>query len=262
MNKDSIQLTIHAICVYPIKSCGPIVMDQRNTSYPFTKEGFKYDRKWLIIDSKTKQKIVQSKYPKLALIKPSLTKTHLILDVNGKKCQMRIDDDSDSNHEVARILTEFLGTDCKLVRNTTNSPDIYPFLAVFKESIRSLNERITNKKNEIKYDYLRFRPNFLLSGMEAWNEENIQILQYGQSKFLCKPNFWGDHCLKVTTHDYSDATLDANDEPRVTLRKWKHSLFGLGIATKAGNENGAFTVGTKINVVGAKVRPGSIRAKL
>eukprot|EP01084_Bolivina_argentea_P119873 212504_1 len=242
----SVELTIDAICVYPIKSCGPIILNKKNVSYAFTPEGFEYDRRWMIINSKTKEKMVQSRYPKMALIKLSLTKTHLILKVHGKVCQIKIDEDDDCGDEVAKLLSDFLQINCRLIKNKKNNPDIYPFLAVFQESINLLNEKITKKKNFIKYDYLRFRPNLLLSGTKPFNEENIRYLEYNKSKFICVMNYWRDWCLKVTTHNYENATIDENNEPKNTLSKWKNSEFGIGIKTYSGNKYAKLTVGDTI----------------
>jgi len=171
-------LCIDSICTYPIKSCAAIIMDKTNDSFPFTRQGLKYDRAWMVMNAKTKDKLTQRKCPKLALIQPILTDTHLLVTVGNKQCNISLSSKQrDCGDEVAKMISEFIGIECRLIKNesTVQAWDSHPLLIVFKESIQCLNEKVLNQKNVLKYDYLRFRLNLLLSGLDKpFAEEGIK----------------------------------------------------------------------------------------
>eukprot|EP01084_Bolivina_argentea_P142775 250792_1 len=242
-------LNIDSICVYPIKSCAPIIMDQKDESYPFSDQGLKYDRSWMVIDANTNKKITQRQYPRLALIKPSITKTDLIININNKQCTISLTaEDGDCGDEVAQLFTDFIGIKCRLKKNVSKiqSWDSHPLLIVFKESIEGLNEKILNKKNELKYDYLRFRPNVLLSGVRPFEEEGIKFLKLDEATFICDRNVWHDGCLNVTCIDYNTGEIDDDNQPKETLKNWKSALFGLGLRTPSGKNSGVLRAGDKV----------------
>ena len=70
--------TLSAIIVYPVKSLAGISV----ISWPVTKTGLLYDRKFMLID-KAAQFLSQRKLPQMALIKTALTGHHLILFAPG-----------------------------------------------------------------------------------------------------------------------------------------------------------------------------------
>ena len=70
--------TLSAITLYPVKSLAGISV----TSWPVTKTGLQYDRKWMLVDN-AGQFLSQRKLPQMALIKTALTDSHLILSASG-----------------------------------------------------------------------------------------------------------------------------------------------------------------------------------
>src|SRR5450631_860323 len=66
--------TLSAIILYLVKSLAGISV----TSWPVTKTGLQYDRKFMLID-KAAQFLSQRKLPQMALIKTALIGHHLIL---------------------------------------------------------------------------------------------------------------------------------------------------------------------------------------
>eukprot|EP01083_Nonionella_stella_P091627 256233_1 len=245
-------LTIDSICTFPIKSCGALVMDQKNDSFPFTKDGLKYDRSWMVIDAKTQKKITQRQCPKLALVQPSITKTHLFVNVGDEQCQVALDSQpGDCGDKIAQLLSDFIGIECRLTKNEpkVHAVDSHPLLIVFKESVQGLNDKILNKKGELKYDYSRFRANVLLSGLTAFDEEKIKLLKLNDSTFVCDRNLWHDGCLNVTCIDQKTAQIDEDKEPKQTLFKWKNALFGLGLRTPSGKDSGTLKVGDKVQAM-------------
>ena len=253
-------LTIKSICVYPIKSCAPLIMNKENDSCIFTKYGFKYDRLWMIINAKTKKKITQREYPKLALIKPmKLTESHLTISIDQQSL-ITIDLNLNEYNEISNKLTEFIGIDCELIKNEQKSQswDKYPLFVVFQESLNKLNEKIGNDQIE-KYDYLRFRPNILFTSfnyLQPFDEDYIKYLQLNQTKFICDKNLWSDNCLNVTCVNYKIGETDKTNEPKNTLKQWRNSYFGLGLRVDSNNLHhdmiGIISVGDKVT---AKLTP-------
>lgn len=55
------------ICIYPIKSCGAMKI---RSKWQLTRKGFKYDREWMIINSRNGTAVTQKNDTKLCLITP------------------------------------------------------------------------------------------------------------------------------------------------------------------------------------------------
>ena len=64
-------LYVEALTVYPIKSCGGWHIPP-NLSWEIKEEGLAWDREWCLIHQGTKAALSQKKYPKMALLRPSL----------------------------------------------------------------------------------------------------------------------------------------------------------------------------------------------
>lgn len=250
-NVNIIQVTVEAICIFPIKSCAAIVMDREKESYCFSENGLKYDRQWMVIDAQTKLKITQRKCPKLALIKPRFDekKRHLIITMNNDAVSVPLDGDhGDCGDEVAKLISDFIGIEARLFKNKPKLQqwDSHPLLVIFEESIASLNERIGTDRN---YDYSRFRANLLCSGLTGWREERVKYMQINSCSFVCDRNYWHDGCLNVTRIDQQTASIDPDDQPKRTLKNWKQSLFGLGLRAMTGAKEGVLTVGQTVTAM-------------
>lgn len=64
-------LKVKTITVYPIKSCGGFVVPQ-NVSWDVRPEGLAWDREWCLVHRGSGQALSQKRYPRMALLKPSL----------------------------------------------------------------------------------------------------------------------------------------------------------------------------------------------
>lgn len=71
---------IESLTVYPIKSCAgfPVPVHQ---SWPIHPEGLAWDREWCLVHQGTGVALSQKRYPKMALIRPSLDFEHGVLRV-------------------------------------------------------------------------------------------------------------------------------------------------------------------------------------
>lgn len=74
LKKEHIPISLKAIYIYPIKSCGAF----RVTKWPLTRRGLKYDREWLIVRD-TGVALTQKQEPKMCLIKPVINDKYMVL---------------------------------------------------------------------------------------------------------------------------------------------------------------------------------------
>ena len=67
-------MKVKSISIYPIKSLKGINMNSHETF----EEGFKWDRRWMLVDEQGKF-ITQRSYPQLSLLKCSISEDQLIV---------------------------------------------------------------------------------------------------------------------------------------------------------------------------------------
>lgn len=139
LKRELIPITLKAIHIYPIKSCGAFTV----THWPLTRRGLKYDREWLIVRD-TGVALTQKQEPKMCLIKPIITDKNIILtfpdkapinlplihksnDMNilsSSLCQSKVCNDNiqgvDCGDAVAKWISNALNTDgLRLIRQHT-----------------------------------------------------------------------------------------------------------------------------------------------
>ncbi|KAK0667384.1 putative molybdenum cofactor sulfurase [Cercophora samala] len=64
-------LCVHSISIYPIKSCGHFQVPS-GVDWEVRPEGLAWDREWCLVHQGTGQALSQKRYPKMALIRPTL----------------------------------------------------------------------------------------------------------------------------------------------------------------------------------------------
>ncbi|KAL2133053.1 hypothetical protein VTI74DRAFT_2992 [Chaetomium olivicolor] len=69
--RNRTQLQVHSISIYPIKSCGRFDVPS-GVDWEVRPEGLAWDREWCLVHQGTGQALSQKRYPKMALIRPSL----------------------------------------------------------------------------------------------------------------------------------------------------------------------------------------------
>jgi len=191
--------------VYPVKSCKGTKAD----SVELTKYGLKGDREYMIVYETAKDKpyrfLTQREYPQMALITPRLTEDGLTLSAPNltnlfvKKVstgqlhelkhfapEMKGIDQGD---EAADWLSRYTGKRCRLMRfpesqwqrplkptpsgidGVTKYADGYPILVANEASLKAVNKRLpgnTTMRN--------FRPNIIITGTPAWEENKWELL--------------------------------------------------------------------------------------
>ncbi len=122
------QVVVQALNVYPIKSCAGVALSESL----ITERGLKWDREWVVV-TREGQPCTQREWPRMVLIQPRLSDTHLHLAAPGMapfrisldvaispKLPVQIWQDHTSGYDegdaVAAWFSEFLGVSCRLLR--------------------------------------------------------------------------------------------------------------------------------------------------
>ena len=239
--------TLSAITIYPVKSLAGINV----TSWPVTKTGLQYDRKWMLIDH-AGHFLSQRKLPQMVLIKTALTGSHLILSasgmenqslpltpINGNVINSTIwHDQCDARSispEADQWLSSFLKQNCRLVyqpdemirhvdpiygRHTDNVSfsDGFPFLIISENSLVSLNREM-----QLNLPMTRFRPNLVITGCPAYAEDKWREISIGAIDFRLPKA-----CSRCSVPTIDPETAQTGKEPLSTLnrlRKWNNKVY-------------------------------------
>jgi uncharacterized protein len=244
--------TISALYIYPVKSCGAIPLD----TVQLTPHGLlPWDRHWMVVDP-TGRFVSQREFAAMARIRPQLTARELILnapaadtplviplDTTGARERKAVSvwsdslDALDEGDEAARWFSAAIGTPVRLVRFAddvtrlaskkwtldvdapTHFADGFPILVTNEASLDDLNARLTNK-GATAIPMTRFRPNIVLSGLDAFEEDFIDTLSLGDITLrMAKP------CARcpITTIDQTSGERDPHwpHEPLDTMAGWR-----------------------------------------
>jgi uncharacterized protein len=234
------EIRLSGIYIYPIKSAGGISLKTAQVE----KRGFQHDRRWMLVD-KTGKFLTQRQFPRMALISVHLAGEQLVVDAPNRESisiPMQLESGDrisvqvwrDSCHAIAlgqeinQWFSDFLEISCQLVymSETTVRPidpnyatndeqvsfaDGYPFLLISQASLQDLNQRLDEP-----VPMNRFRPNLVVSGCEAFAEDNWRKIRIGSISFrVVKP------CSRcsITTVDQAQGTR--GKEPLLTLAKYR-----------------------------------------
>jgi uncharacterized protein YcbX len=237
----SIGARIAALHYYPLKSARGIELERAL----LTLAGFEHDRRWMLVTA-TGQFITQRELPRLALLRPWISPGALLLSAPAlpqisiplaHQGQLRTVtvwrdqcDAFDEGDEAAAWLKLFLGRECRLVRFDTSHrrlsarewtggieaevhfSDGFPILALSTASLTDLNSRLA-----IQLPMNRFRPNIVIEGLQAYDEDRIDELRDGVRLKLVKA------CTRcrITVINQDSAEVEG-DEPLRTLRGYRY----------------------------------------
>ena len=234
------KITIHSLYIYPVKSLAGISLE----SSQLDKMGLKHDRRWMLV-SPSGDFLSQRKVPKMALIQPKFIKKQLILTQSGKEdfavptanpqqtLSVNIWKDKVTAQCVSQAaddwLFEALGIKCHLVYipddevrqcdlefskqdDRTGFADGFPILLISTASLDDLNQRL-KKKVEMR----RFRPNIVVSGCDAFAEDNWHEFTLGKIPMRgVKPC---SRCILITVDPKTGKRSGA--EPLQTLMSYR-----------------------------------------
>lgn len=278
--------TLDAITIYPIKSCGGIALERADIG-PL---GLALDRHWMLVDADG-QFMTQRSHPRMACIAPRIEDDALVLGAPGMPA-LRLaaaGEDSarlpvqvwkdrlaalDQGEQAHAWFSQYLDVPARLVRfsaqeericsarwtgghrATTQFSDGYPLLVIGQASLDDLNARLAGKgAPALPMD--RFRPNLVIGGLEAYEEDFIDTIALADGAGgevvlkLVKP------CVRcpVPGIDQRSGQRDAQwpNEPLDTLATYRASprvdgglVFGQN-AIVIGGVGGSIRVGQECN---------------
>ena len=260
--------TVAALNVYPVKSCRGISLEQAVLELT----GFRSDRRWMVV-TETGHYLTQRQLPRMALIVPELTPQGLSItapgmpalslpeEMDGPSLEVSVVFDRvlarDAGPQAAAWLSQFLERSVRLVRfdpqltRRINSlfwkgdietriefSDAFPLLVVSQASLEDLNNRL-----EWPLPMDRFRPNVVLDGLQAYDEDRIHNLRDGALQLRIARAC--TRCKITTTNQLTGEVLGA--EPLTTLKayRWSKALRGIMFGQYAIVVDG---VGTQLRV--------------
>jgi uncharacterized protein len=261
------ELTLTEIWIYPIKSLGGI----RLTSSKVMAKGLQYDRRWMLTDE-SGVFMTQRVHPQLALFKTRLSDSHLIISYKEKSIEVLLNPVSNTNQqvtiwddavtafevdkEVSKWFSDNVGINCKLVyfpeQNArpvdplykvndehVSLADAYPFLIIGQSTLDDLNHRMAQP-----VPMNRFRPNFVFTGGEAFEEDTWRNFSIGKTRFVgVKP------CARCILPTTDQDTAFRSAEPIKTLSTYRKRdnkiYFGQNLVTL---DNDEIKVGDKIKI--------------
>jgi uncharacterized protein len=272
-------LQLSELWIYPIKSLGGISLTQAQV----TDRGLEHDRRWLLVDENGTF-LSQREHSILALFQPEMRTSGMIITYRKTGSFIEVPlhytkdqalftvtvwDDSIQAFEVDAVISawfsQILGFSARLVymphdshrkvdadyaissSDVTSFSDAYPFLIIGQSSLDDLNTRL---KNPITMN--RFRPNFVFTGGEPYEEDTWIQFNIGTLLFYgVKPC---GRCV-MTTIDQEKGVVSGK-EPLKTLAKYRMSgnnvLFGQNlIATGVG----LLSIGDSITIQLKKGKP-------
>lgn len=238
-----VQAQISQLFVYPIKSCAGVAVSEAI----LTPTGLDLDRAWMVVDARG-DFVSQRELPRMALIQPTLRHydlvlrapgmlaLHLAIDAAEQPVTVRVWDDEvrayDMGAVAAQWFTDFLSPagsglgPLRLVRfdpdeqrladkrwtGGVSAPnqfsDGFPVLVAGEASLALFNRQLA-EAGQAAVGMARFRPNLVLSGLDAYDEDHIDKLWLGDGEGdavvqlrLVKP------CVRCSIPDVDPATAE------------------------------------------------------
>ena len=268
---SDVACSLSALFIYPIKSCAGVAL----TEALLVETGLEFDRAWMVVDDQGNM-LTQRQWPRMALVQPSfkggelmlrapgMLALHLRLDVVEAPTRAKVWDDVvkafDMGGLAAQWFSDFLGTPVRLVRFDPDQQrlssakwagdivaenafsDGFPMLLVNAASLDDLNARLA-AKGVAPVTMQRFRPNLVLSGLQAFDEDHVDELTVSTDEGpvvlrLVKP------CVRCSIPNVDPVTAETSGEPGATLAGFRSDprmqggiTFGVNMVVVQGLEH-------------------------
>ena len=284
-----LQATIARLFVYPVKSCAGVEV----TESLLIETGLEFDRAWMVVDE-SGEFVSQRELPRMALIRPQLRHSEMVLRAPGmlalhiafdrveQPSRVRVWNDEVAAYDMgdlaAQWFSDFLsqrGAPRKLrmvrfdpeqrrpssvkwtdgVEALNQFSDGFPLLVASEGSLAELNARLVAAGHEA-VGIERFRPNIVLAGIEAHDEDRVETLEIrtDEGDVSLRPV---KPCARCPIPDIDPATGLSSPEVGDTLRSYRADprvdgaiTFGMNAIVLDGVER-ALRVGQR---VGANLR--------
>lgn len=267
-------LSLASIHIHPIKSLGGFSIEEGR----ITDRGLEGDRRWMLVDE-AGVFLTQREIPEMACLHTSPThggfrvtdqRSERSIDIpwtvdEGEKIRVQVwSDHVSALHEACfdQWLSEALDrkvrlvfmpdqsrrrTDGRYAKSLNSFSDGFPYLIVSQASLDDLNSRLAPSGSPgggVQISMDRFRPNFVIAGGEAFQEDRWREIMIGNLQFdLVKPCA---RCVIVTTDQQTGAR---EKEPLRTLstyrRKGNKVLFAMNAVAHG---EGTIQIGDPIEV--------------
>ncbi len=275
-------ITIEGLFHYPVKSLSGNSLSRARLGV----RGLPQDRRWMVTDENYRF-ITQRQIPKMALMRAEIHEDLLKLSVptsdfflstthEGSAVMAQVWNDEVHGFDMGPAVSEWItqrlgswrGAALRLVRisddhqrrvdpefvgdlgSHTSFADGYPYLVTSTATLASLNDQLSRNGLD-NLPMSRFRPNIIVSGLEALEEHNVSQLRNDQYTLsLVKPC---SRC-KITTIDQDTAEIAQPNEPLHTLMKMnpfsdlKGAYFGENTVLASGLGS-TIAVGDQLEVV-------------
>ncbi|MGY4827910.1 MOSC domain-containing protein [Sphaerotilaceae bacterium SBD11-9] len=241
---DDVRVQLTGLHLYPVKSCAGVSLNEAL----LIETGLEFDRAWMVVDADGGF-VTQRELPRMALIQPTLKHTevvlrapgmlalHLAIDAVEGPVRVKVWNDEVAAYDMgdlaAQWFTDFLGRPLRLVRfdpeqkrlsNKKWTGDIdaenafsdgYPVLVISEASLAELNGKL-----KAPVTMARFRPNLVLSGLDAHGEDHLDEIRFDTPEGpvrlkLVKP------CPRCPIPNIDPLTGEPGHEPGDTLSTYR-----------------------------------------
>jgi uncharacterized protein len=248
-----VQATIARLFVYPIKSCAGVEL----TESLLIETGLEFDRAWMVVDAEGVF-VTQRELPRMALIRPQLKQSEMVLRAPGmlalhvafdrveEPTRVKVWKDEVAAYDMGDIaaqwFSDFLSEPgrprrLRLVRfdpehqrlsslewtQGVEAPnqfaDGFPVLVLSEGSLADLNARLA-AAGQGPVGIERFRPNIVLAGVEAHDEDRVETLHIAtaEGEVLMRPV---KPCPRCPIPDIDPATAVSSPEVGEMLRSYR-----------------------------------------
>ena len=242
------QAIIDSLRLYPVKGCRGFEVARATLAETGLEVSGVGDREWVVVDDDD-EFLSQREAPAMALIETRLTADSLRIRAPGM-LQLDVPFETEGevvsariwNDQVAAVMqgaiadawfSQFLGLRCRLLRFDPETrrlsnqkytcaaapykfADAFALLICSVASLADLNSRLLAKgKSAVTLD--RFRPNIVLDGVTAFEEDYIDHLTIGDAQVrVVKP------CIRCAVPNVDPMTGIAGAEPGITLAEYRN----------------------------------------
>ncbi|HSV57389.1 MAG TPA: MOSC N-terminal beta barrel domain-containing protein [Variovorax sp.] len=248
-----LQASISRLFIYPVKSCAGVELQESL----LIETGLEFDRAWMVVDE-AGEFLSQRELPRMALIRPTMKHSEMVLRAPGMLAlhiafdrvegpvRVRVWDDEVAAYDMGDIaaqwFSDFLSESGKpqkvrLVRFDPEQKrlssrkwtgeveaqnqfaDGFPILVIGEASLADLNARLV-AAGQGAVGIERFRPNIVLSGIEAHDEDRVDLLRVatGEGQVQLRPV---KPCARCSMPDVDPATAQSSPDVGDMLRSYR-----------------------------------------
>lgn len=250
-SEPEVRARVARLFVYPVKSCAGVELSEALVA----ETGLDLDRSWMVVDARG-ELLTQREWPRLALVRPQIRAgavvlrapgmlaLHLSIDEVAHRTRVRVWKDVvdawDMGDLAGQWFSDFLGAPgLRLARfdpevrrlsdlawtGGVEAPnqfaDGYPFLLIGEASLAGLNARL-QAAGHAPVGIERLRPNVLLAGLEAHDEDRLGELRIAtrEGEVRLRPV---KPCVRCPIPNIDPATAHSSPEVLDALAQYRAS---------------------------------------